>query len=90
MLSEVSWLDIWQSEKADRAGRLGDLAIALVAGLREHGAVVVDEETGPALALMMQRVAPMSPRGQRSAKLVNVGFARSSACRYSARKVEPT
>ena len=75
MLSEISWLDIWQSEKADRTGRLGELAIALVAGLREHGAVVVDEETGPALAVMMQRVAPISPRGQRSAKLGNVALA---------------
>jgi hypothetical protein len=75
MLSEISWLDISQSEKADRIPRLGELATALVAGLREHGDVVVDEETGPALAVMMQRVAPMSPRGQRSAKLGNVGLA---------------
>jgi hypothetical protein len=75
MLSEISWLDIWQTESPDRPGRLRDLAVALVAGLREHSAVIVDEETGPALAMMMQRVAPMSPRGQRSAKLASAGLA---------------
>jgi hypothetical protein len=69
MLSEISWIDI--GETVDRSGRLGDLAIALVAALREHNDIVVDETTGPTLAELMQRVVTKSPREQRSAKLSN-------------------
>jgi hypothetical protein len=72
MLSEFSWL----TETADRTGRLRELAVVLVASLREHrNVIVVDEDTGPALAEMMQRVAPMSPRGKRSAKLTSAALA---------------
>jgi hypothetical protein len=67
MLNNLPWLAIFESGTADRIGRLRELALALLEGLREHrGVVVVDETTGPALATMIQRIAPAAARAPRT------------------------
>lgn len=76
MLSNVSWFDVWQVEKADRIGRLRELSIAFATTIREsRNRVVVDESTGPALARMMQEIAPGGHRTARSAKIVGGALA---------------
>jgi hypothetical protein len=76
MLSSFSWLNVWNVETADRIGRLRELAIAIATTLREYrNTVVVDEESGPALAKMMQEIAPVGHRTARSTKLADTAMA---------------
>jgi hypothetical protein len=76
MLSSFSWFNVWNVETADRIGRLRELTIAITTTLREHrNTVVVDEDAGPALAKMMQEIAPVGPRTARGAKLADTALA---------------
>jgi hypothetical protein len=75
-LSSFSWIDVWNVETADRIGRLRELTIAMAMILREQrNTVVVDEESGPALAKMMQEIAPSSYRTAHRAKLADTALA---------------
>jgi hypothetical protein len=63
-------------ETSDRLGRLRELVIAITTTLREQrNAVVVDEQAGPALAKLIQDVAPVTRRTPRGAKLVDTALA---------------
>jgi hypothetical protein len=76
LLSQFPWLSIWDSETADRAGHLRALAIALTAILREHrNNLTVDEQTGPALAKMVQDIAPITNQTARRSKLADTALA---------------
>ena len=76
MLNEFQWLDLWDTETFDRAGRLRELAIAIAAILREsRNALAVDEKTGPALATLVQKIVPISSRVPRNTKLIDAALA---------------
>lgn len=76
MLGSFSWLDAWNVETPDRIGRLRELTTAIATVLREQrNTVIVDEESGPALAKMIQEIAPSSNRTAHRAKLADAALA---------------
>jgi hypothetical protein len=76
MLSSFSWHRIWDVETADRIGRLRELAVAIATTLRDcRNTLAVDEGAGPALAKMMEEIAPVSYRTAHNAKLADTALA---------------
>lgn len=69
-LSALPWPEMWTAETPDRAGRLRDLALSMAEVIRSHrNAADIDENTGPALASLMQKLVILSPRAPRPQKL---------------------
>jgi len=76
MLNAQPWSEIWKTESSDRAGRLRDLAGAMTITMRStRTAIAVDENTGPALATLMQKLLLVSPRLPRPPRLADACLA---------------